>query len=325
MDGNHYLGKWRQARKEQVIFPLIYYRLLVEEKVGYMMFPSIKAETNLVIVIMTALIILEVFFKNFLASTPAEAATEAGDPRQLGPSAVEKANPAVERTDKPVQVTSEAVNVDTRNAPSSVEIKGDNITLNVGGESFARVLEKAFKGMVLGGIAGSVVPGAGTAGGAAVGGSAGIGKGILDEFQGKDFQKLKESFKEGQERAIHDMSPEGIQANRKAFMDRSGITRRADELNRGSATMGMPVDVNQPGLYTGGRMEAPQGIGGAGGHFGVGGITMPETPGGLGVRGIGGASGAGPAFQQHGLSGGPIRVQPRQGAAGVAEKVAVVR
>ena len=78
--------------------------------------------------------------------------------------------------------------------------------------------------------------------------------------------------------------------------------------------MGMPVDVNQPGLYTGGRMEAPQGIGGAGGHFGVGGITMPETPGGLGVRGIRGASGAGPAFQQHGLSGGPIRVQPRGGA-----------
>ena len=77
--------------------------------------------------------------------------------------------------------------------------------------------------------------------------------------------------------------------------------------------MGMPVDVNQPGLYTGSRMEAPQGIGGAGGHFGVGGITMPETPGGLGVRGIRGASGAGPAFQQHGLSGGPIRVQPRGG------------
>ena len=100
-------------------------------------------------------------------------------------------------------------------------------------------------------------------------------------------QKLKESFKEGQERAIHDMSPEGIRENRKAFLDRSGITRRADELNRGSATMGMPVDVNQPGLYTGSRMEAPQGIGGAGGHFGVGGITMPETPGGLGVRGIG--------------------------------------
>ena len=61
-------------------------------------------------------------------------------------------------------------------------------------------------------------------------------------------------------------------------------------------------------------MQPPQGIGGgAGGHFGVGGITMPETPGGLGVRGIGGASGAGPAFQQHGLSGGPIRVQPRGG------------
>ena len=130
-------------------------------------------------------------FQELFGVAPAEAATEAGDPRQLGPSAVEKANPAVERTDKPVQVTSEAVNVDTRNAPSSVEIKGDNITLNVGGESFARVLEKAFKGMVLGGIAGSVVPGAGTAGGAAVGGFAGIGKGILDEFQGKDFAKTK--------------------------------------------------------------------------------------------------------------------------------------
>ena len=147
-------------------------------------------------------------------------------------------------------------------------------------------------------------------------------------------QKLKESFKEGQERAIHDMSPEGIQANRKAFLDRSGITRRADELNRGSATMGMPVDVNQPGLYTGSRMEAPQGIGGAGGHFGVGGITMPETPGGLGVRGIGkGASGAGPAFQQHGLSGGPIRVQPRggggsggpSGSGGLADRIAHYR
>ena len=112
------------------------------------------------------------------------------------------------------------------------------------------------------------------------------------------------------------MSAEGIRENRKAFLDRSGITQKAEELNRGSATMGMPVDVNQPGLYTGGRMEAPQGIGGAGGHFGVGGITMPETPGGLGVRGIRGASGAGPAFQQHGLSGGPIRVQPRQGASG---------
>ena len=103
----------------------------------------------------------------------------------------------------------------------------------------------------------------------------------------KNLAKIPEDFKQGYKKAQESMTQQGHDEARKAFMDRSGITRRADELNRGSATMGMPVDVNQtPGLYTGSRMEAPQGIGGAGGHFGVGGITMPETPGGLGVRGI---------------------------------------
>jgi hypothetical protein len=75
------------------------------------------------------------------------------------------------------------------------------------------------------------------------------------------------------------------------------------------------VDVNKsPGLYSGPGLTAPQGIGGARGmdHFGLGGMGTPEMPGGLGVRGIGkGSPGAGPAFQQHGASGGPIRVQTR--------------
>ena len=105
-------------------------------------------------------------------------------------------------------------------------------------------------------------------------------------------------------------------------MDRIGQTRRANELNAGSATRGPPVDVNTPDLYTGSGLTAPQGIGG---HPQAGplGFAAPQMPGNsvspafpaLGAGGgIRGAPGAGPAFQQFGASGGPIRVQPRQRA-----------
>ena len=220
-------------------------------------------------------------------------------------SALSKANPEVVKT---TPTTNEIGNTikDTNITGKQTDIKGDIINLT------AR--EFRFNGNIVG---------LGTAGTQAA--QTGSNDSIMDKmkaFMGraeqpwKDLAKIPEDFKQGYKKAQESMTQQGHDEARKAFLDRSGITRRADELNRGSATMGMPVDVNQPGLYTGGRMEAPQGIGGAGGHFGVGGITMPETPGGLGVRGIRGASGAGPAFQQHGLSGGPIRVQPRQRAGG---------
>ena len=229
-------------------------------------------------------------FQELFGVGEAEAATEAGDPRQLGPSAVEKANPAVERTDKPDKpIVTQNVKLDGKGTSTNVDLNGDNVNVNINGKSIARVLKETLKGAIAGGIAGSVLPGPGTLAGAGVGAATGAYMGLHPDEVNKlkeGFEEKKKEFEEGRKKAEYDMSAEGIRENRKKFMDRIGQTRRADELNRGSATMGMPVDVNQPGLYTGGRMEAPQGIGGAGGHFGVGGITMPETPGGLGVRGI---------------------------------------
>ena len=151
-------------------------------------------------------------------------------------SALSKANPEVvrtdkpERTDKPVQVAAPNVAVDSKGSPSTVSIEGENITLNVGGESFARVLEKAFKGMLLGAGAGAIIPGIGTGIGAATGGFTGIGKGILDEFRGKDFERLKDQFKEGQKRAEESNTPQGRAEQQRRFQ--SGPLQQAiDALN----------------------------------------------------------------------------------------------
>ena len=162
---------------------------------------------------------------------------EARESQELIPtqSPAAAANPEVVRTDKP-QTTDKPLQV----APDkdvAIDAKdAKNVEIIIGGESFARVLEKAFKGMLLGAGAGTILPGGGTIAGGMVGAGTGITKGILDEFKGKDFEALKEQFKAGKEKAQYDMSPEGIRENRKKFMDRIGQTRRANELNAGSAT-----------------------------------------------------------------------------------------
>ena len=261
------------------------------------------------------------WFDELFGVTPAEG-HEIDEPQRR--SAVEKANPAVERTNpnatltsnKPVQVTSPNVVVDSKGVPSSVSVSGENITLNVNGKSFSEHFNAFLQRNLAAQMGQGTRAEAGTSG-------------IMDKMH--DFMKrnmeaqtgltgfakgFSEDFKEGRERAEHDMTTEGRAEARKRFMQ-GPLQDKIDELNKKPGEPSASVDVNQtPGLYTGGRTEAPQGIGGAGGHFGVGGITMPETPGGLGVRGIRGASGAGPAFQQFGASGGPITVQPRQGASG---------
>ena len=168
-------------------------------------------------------------FQREFGVASAYGATETGQP-ELTPSAPEKANPSVQRTDKPVQVAAPNVAVDSKGSPSTVSIEGENITLNVGGESFARVLEKAFKGMLLGAGAGAIIPGIGTGIGAATGGFTGIGKGILDEFRGKDFERLKDQFKEGQKRAEESNTPQGRAEQQRRF--RSGPLQQAiDALN----------------------------------------------------------------------------------------------
>ena len=99
------------------------------------------------------------WFNEILGVAPAEAATEAGDPRQLGPSAVEKANPAVERTDKPDKpIVTQNVKLDGKGTSTNVDLNGDNVNVNINGESIARVLKETLKGAIAGGIAGTVYP-----------------------------------------------------------------------------------------------------------------------------------------------------------------------
>ena len=132
-------------------------------------------------------------FQREFGVAPAEAATEAGDPRQLGPSAVEKANPAVERTDKPDKpIVTQNVKLDGKGTSTNVDLNGDNVNVNINGESIARVLKETLKGAIAGGIAGSILPGFGTLSGAGVGAATGAYMGLHPD----EVKKLKEGFEE---------------------------------------------------------------------------------------------------------------------------------
>ena len=156
----------------------------------------------------------------------AEAATETGDPRQLAPSAPERANPEVVRTQevKPeIKVPpNQDVAVDAKDA-KSVVIKSSNIILE-DGQELVKVLKEAFKGAIAGGIAGSVLPGFGTAAGAGVGAVTGAYMGLHPDEVNKlkeGFEEKRKEFEEGRKRAENECRlQEGRRANRKAFMDR---------------------------------------------------------------------------------------------------------
>ena len=88
------------------------------------------------------------------------------------------------------------------------------------------VLKETLFGALAGGIAGSLGgPGGAFAGiGAATGAYMGLHPDEVKKLK-EGFAEKKQEFEEGRKKAEYDMSPEGRIANRKAFMDRSGITR----------------------------------------------------------------------------------------------------
>ena len=77
-----------------------------------------------------------------------------------------------------------------------------NVTILVGSEAIAKIVKDTIAGMILGGAAGSVLPGPGNLAGMGVGGATGLAmnSGILSKLTGKDFEEFKKKFKEGLEK-----------------------------------------------------------------------------------------------------------------------------